>query len=98
MSDAGGSYDLTNTNLTFDGAASTVLPNSSLISSIIYKPTNYGATDSFSTPAPAGPYSSSLDAFNLTSPNGAWKLFLIDDVAVDLGSIANGWSLIITTN
>ncbi len=98
MSDAGGSLKLVSTNLTFDSASGITLPNSGQITSITYPPTNYGTSDPFTTPAPAGPYGTNLNVFNSTSPNGAWKLYVIDDYAADLGSIANGWSLIITTN
>ena len=102
MSDAGGSIDVVNVNLTFDSATLTALPDSAKISSGTYRPTNYvgkdGATDSFSAPAPAGPFGASLSAFNGTSPNGSWNLFVEDDEAVDVGSIASGWALIITTN
>ena len=102
MSDAGGSTDVVNVNLTFDSATVTALPDSSQISSRTYRPSNYvgkdGTTDPFSAPAPAGPFGTSLSAFNGTSPNGSWNLFVKDDAALDVGSIANGWELIITTN
>ena len=102
MSDAGGSTDVVNVNLTFDSAALTALPDSNQISSGTYHPTNYvgkdGTTDPFSAPAPAGPFGASLSAFNTTSPNGSWNLFVKDDAALDVGSFANGWELIITTN
>ena len=98
MSDAGGSKDVVNVNLTFDSATLTAVPDTNQISSGTYRPTNYGATDSFSAPAPAGPFGASLNAFNGTSPNGSWNLFVVDDAAVDVGSIASGWALIITTN
>ena len=102
MSDAGGSLDVVNVNLTIDSAALTALPDTSQISSGTYRPANYVGkdvpTDSFSAPAPAGPFGSSLSAFNGTSPNGSWNLFVKDDAALDVGSIASGWALIITTN
>lgn len=99
MSDAGGSYDVNGLNLVFDSATAKVLPDSTLITAGTFLPSNYGTiTDTFSTPAPIGPYGSSLSAFNQTSPNGTWKLFIVDDASVDLGAIANGWSLTITTN
>lgn len=97
MSDAGGSVDLVNTNLTFDNTASISLPNSSGIATGIYRPTNFGTSDTFRTPAPTGSYGTSLAAFNGTAANGAWKLFIMDDARADLGSVTNGWSLIITT-
>lgn len=46
-------------------------------------------------PAPAGPYASSLSAFNGTDPNGTWKLFVYDATDVDGGSLF-GFSLLIS--
>lgn len=98
MSDAGGGSDVINVNLTFDAAASTSLPDSSLIASGTYTPTNYGSTDTLNAPAPAAPYGTNLSVFNGASPNGSWQLFVNDDAPEDLGSIASGWELNITTN
>lgn len=98
MSDAGGSADATNLTLSFDNTAAASLPDSGQISSGTYRPTNYGASDSFSAPAPSRPFGSSLGVFNQTAPNGSWKLFVTDDYRNDLGSIARGWKLTITTN
>ena len=98
MSDAGGGFDVGNVNLTFDSAATSSLPNNAQILSSTYLPTNYGSSDSFSAPAPMEPYGTSLSEFNGTTPNGSWQLFVVDDEALDIGSIAGGWQLIITTN
>ena len=98
MSDGGGGAAVVSTTLTFDGAATTVLPNSSQITSGTYLPTNYGSKDPFSAPAPVGPYGTSLNTFNGISPNGTWQLFVVDDSVTDQGSIASGWELNITTN
>lgn len=102
MSDVGSGSDVVNVNLTFDGAVSTSLPNSSQISSGTYLPTNYastsGSADPFGAPAPAAPYGTSLGALNGTAPNGTWQLFVKDDSGQDQGSLASGWELIITTN
>ncbi len=47
--------------------------------------------------APAG--TSTLNGvFGGISPNGTWKLYAIDCCETDAGSIASGWSIIITTN
>jgi hypothetical protein len=72
------------------------LPNSISLTSGTFKPTNFGASDTFSPPAPTGPYASTLATFNGSNPNGAWSLYVVDDEALDSGSIA-GWSLAITT-
>jgi subtilisin-like proprotein convertase family protein len=95
MSDAGGSLDLNNVNLTFDDTGMS-LPDSTLITSGTYKPTNYSTGDTFATPAPVSPYSQLLSVFNNTNPNGEWHLFVTDDAGGDLGNINGGWTLNIT--
>jgi len=97
MSDAGGSADVNSVSLTFDSSASPTLPDGSQISGGVFRPTNYGATDAFAAPAPGGTYGTSLNVFNGLAPNGAWRLFIVDDQAVDVGSIGAGWVLTITT-
>lgn len=98
MSDVGGGLDLRNVTLTFDSTVATSLPNETQIVAGTYRPTNTGSPDSFGPPAPAEPYGTSLTVFNGISPNGTWQLFVVDDEAQDLGSIASGWELSITTN
>jgi len=98
MSDAGGSGDLVNVNLTFDDAAAAMLPDTTQIVSGTFKPSNFEVVpDTFPAPAPAAPYGSMLSAFNGTAPNGTWSLYVMDDAAQDLGSISGGWTLNITT-
>jgi subtilisin-like proprotein convertase family protein len=104
MSDAIGSNDLSSHTFTFDSSAGSLLPDSTAAGSGTYRPTNYGAGDTFASPAPAGPYLSpapdgadSLAAFNNTVPNGTWSLYVVDDAGGDTGSIGS-WSLTITTN
>ena len=99
MSDCGGSADINNVTLVFDDSAAASLPNSSQISSGTYKPTNFDtSSDTFPTNAPAGPYGSVLAAFNGVNPNGNWMLYLRDDSSSDAGSLAQGWTLSITTS
>ncbi|HEY9281902.1 MAG TPA: M36 family metallopeptidase [Pyrinomonadaceae bacterium] len=94
MSDAGGSLDAVNTTLTFDDAAPAVGTN---IVSGTFRPTNVGTADPFPAPAPAAPHGTQLAGFNGISPNGAWRLFVVDDLGTDSGSVAGGWSLTIVT-
>ena len=97
MSDAGGSGDINSLSLTFDSSAAGTLPNSSQFSGGTYRPVNYGATDVFPAPAPAGTYGTSLNVFNGLAPNGTWRLYIVDDRVSNAGSMALGWVLTITT-
>ena len=97
MSDAGGSLDLINVDLTFDDAAASTLPDSTQITSGTYKPTNYGTGDTFPAPAPTPSTATQLAIFNGTNPNGTWQLFVVDDLSGDSGNIAGGWCVEIST-
>src|SRR6185436_8907409 len=46
--------------------------------------------------APAGPFATTLSAFNGSNPNGVWSLFIVDDAQPDPGSLSS-WLLSITT-
>lgn len=100
MSDVG-SGNTTNVNLTFDDAAATTIPTTIVSGS--YKPTDFdgeGTGDNFPTPAPLRGYfqlNSPLSNFNGFSPNGEWRLYVVDDSQNNAGSISGGWSLDITT-
>ena len=99
MADVGGSPDAVNLTITLDDAAATFLPDAGPLVSGTFKPTNppLSPIDSFPAPAPAGPYGTALSAFNVTNPNGTWSLYAVDDSLGDVGSIAGGWCLTITT-
>jgi subtilisin-like proprotein convertase family protein len=98
MSDAGGGTDVSGITLTFDAAAAVAVPQTTVITTGTYRPTNYDTTtDTFPAPAPASPFSTLLTAFNGTSPNGTWNLFVRDDSAVDTGALSGGYTLTITT-
>ena len=77
MGDAGGGTDGVNVNITFDDAAVSSLPDSGGLASGTFKPTyfNQGTRSGFPAPAPAGPYSTTLSAFNGMNPNGTWSLY-----------------------
>ncbi|MGI0484561.1 DUF4347 domain-containing protein [Pantanalinema rosaneae CENA516] len=94
MSDVGGGTDIVSVTLTFSDAAATGLP--ATIVTGTYRPTNTGTGDSFPEPAPVGSYTTALSTFIGTNPNGDWRLFVVDDLGGDAGTIAGGWSLDIT--
>lgn len=96
MSDTGGNLDLLNVSLVFSSAALLSLPDGNGVTSGTYLPTNFGSSDVFSSPAPAGPYGGSLDVFQGLAASGTWRLFIQDDLSGDSGSLA-GWSLTIDT-
>lgn len=105
LSDAG-QFWANNVTPTFDDAAAGPVPASpgppqSGLGSGTYRPTNNvggeGVTDVFPAPAPAGPYGSTLGAFNGTNPNGTWNLYVVDDTNGDAGALAGGWTLDIET-
>ena len=71
MSDVGDTFTANNLNFTFSDAASLSLPSTGSFVSGTYKPTDYAPSDTFSAPAPSGPYgTTALSAFNSTRPNG----------------------------
>jgi hypothetical protein len=99
FSDAGGANAVSGINLTLDADASTSLPDATALTDGLFAPTNNTPADTFDSPAPAGPYQTSLDAFDGINPNGTWSLYVMDDNAdvsdTDRGSI-DDWSLTIT--
>lgn len=84
---------------TFDDAAPVFVPSGNCGAPgqrSLVKPTNYGDPDLDNLAVkggPAGPYLNSLSAFNGISPNGAWKLFMLDDTAGEVGFEMSGWAL-----
>lgn len=97
LSDAGSNFDLTGTTLVFDDEAAGLAPGTERILGGSYQPTNYGTSDPFNAPAPAGPYGSALSVFDGINANGTWSLYVMDDGSGDSGQILKGWSLTIDT-
>jgi subtilisin-like proprotein convertase family protein len=97
LSDAGEKVNPSGANITLDDEAASFAPDSGGIPSGTYKPTDYESGDTFSAPAPVGPYVHSLTVFDGTVANGAWSLYVMDDVSGDSGTFAGGWELNITT-
>ncbi|MFK4835114.1 Ig-like domain repeat protein [Microbacterium sp. ZW T2_14] len=87
----------TGATLTFDDAAAGGVPTGNVPTGT-YRPTNNVAGDSFLAPAPAPSAQTTLaGAFTGIDANGTWQLFIVDDTTGDLGQMAGGWSLVITT-
>jgi hypothetical protein len=95
VGDAGGAVPIdpaTPVTLTFSDAAGQVLPNSAMLTTGTYEPTNWESpvTD-FAAPAPPGPYNEPGSAVGGTGPqtlngtfgfsnsNGDWNLYVRDD-------------------
>lgn len=86
-----------NATLTFDDAAAGSVPAGNVPTGA-YRPTNPGGADAFPAPAPSPSAQTTLaGAFTGINPNGTWQLFVVDDATGDVGSMAGGWSLVITT-
>ncbi len=105
MSDVLADSDLTGQTYTFDDNAAVLLSDSGVPPPTdSFRPTNYGTGELFPAPAPAFPYldpapigTNTLAAFNGLDPNGTWSLYVVDDGIGDVGTIAGGWDLTITT-
>ena len=100
MAKIGGDHVISGVNLTFDDAGPALTGNAPV--SGTYRPTQF-ATD---IPFPAssngpgllpGPFGTTLSVFTNTNPNGAWSLYVLDDTALDAGTISNGWSLSVSS-
>jgi hypothetical protein len=95
-----GSGDVANLDLTFDDSGPAL--TGSLPVSGTYRPTQFVTFVPFpvSTNGPAllpKPFGTTLSVFTNSNPNGTWLLYVIDDVQLNSGNIANGWSLNIST-
>lgn len=99
MSNAGESGAMNQARLDFDDGATALLPESGDIVSGRYLPTDYPPTLFIGSPAPPGPYSTNLAAFNGSDPNGMWFLFIRNGAPVSVVSAQlAGWSLTIQTD
>jgi hypothetical protein len=95
MSGAGGDQltPLVNADLTFRDNG-VLLPRSSVITSGIYRPTDYRMSSQMPPGAPAGPYGTDLAALLSGDVNGTWQLYVGDDYPfADGGRVSAGWSI-----
>jgi subtilisin-like proprotein convertase family protein len=109
MNCSGGDPTLAPVNLVFDDQAATQLAQAPAPTSGSFKPTDHCAfKDEFDPPGPgtaysnpgprpSPPFSTLASTFNGLSPNGTWKLFVQDFSGGDVGTIAGGWTLGLTS-
>jgi subtilisin-like proprotein convertase family protein len=66
---------------TFDDEAAAVLDDfgTRACATGRYRPMDYYERETLPAPAPQGPYTTSLSAFDGTDPNGQWTLYVVDD-------------------
>ncbi|MGB3005701.1 MAG: hypothetical protein WBC06_04275, partial [Chitinophagaceae bacterium] len=96
MSDVGGSTDATGQNFVFDDAAASLMADGALNPSGTYRPTNIGTGDNWPAPGPlTTPSSTTLSTFT-GDVNGAWSLFVVDDLGGDGGAVTS-WSISFST-
>jgi subtilisin-like proprotein convertase family protein len=106
MGDVGDNPDVTNITVRLDDEAANPLPvglGNPLAAGSFQPFDSMGLTDgdnpnllTFPAPAPTPSGSDALSTFDGISPNGQWRLFVLDDNGWDTGAIAGGWSLEIT--
>jgi len=93
FSGIGGSSDAAGALLTFaDDGMTLDQPVSG-----VYVPTDSSFAFSLPAPAPRGPYTTSLSAFDGADPNGQWKLYLAGSGGGRADVLAAGWSLDVQT-
>jgi len=97
MSDACGSGDMLNVDLTFNDEAASLLSDGGPCTAGGYHPSDYGVGENMPAPAPTAPYSTLLSSFDNITPNGIWSLYVRDDLGLQAGDIAS-WQLSITTD
>ena len=98
----GGDLDVVDADLAFDDAGPAAPVSGTLVSGT-YRPTRTGEAADLppggapGPDPPLAPYGEWLFAQNGGSPNGAWRLYVADDVLGDAGDVAEGWDLRLTT-
>jgi hypothetical protein len=110
LSDVGGTGAISNVNLVLADSAASNLPTTPLVSGT-FKPTNLGAAADVypcpgsPNPGPCPPANASnpstsvtfASVFANTFPNGAWKLYLLNDTGGSGAGSLTSWSLTLVT-
>lgn len=92
-------FDTIERDFVVDDDAATPFPEFSRPAGVgphTYQPTIYGSDFDFASPAPSGPYATTLATFAGEDANGAWALYVCDLVSLDSGYLQLGWDLTIT--
>jgi subtilisin-like proprotein convertase family protein len=100
MSDVGGGNPgVAGITMTFDDDAPAAVPGAVNPGSGTYKPTNDDSAglDALPGPSPVAPYGAALSVLGGANPNGVWSLFVFDAFGGDVGALAAGWSVTLTT-
>lgn len=97
MANCGGINAITNVDLVFSDAAGSSLPDSTIITSGTFKPTNFTPIALLPAPGPQPAIGTTLSVFNGKNPNGPWSLWVYDDSPLGAGSITNGFLVNITS-
>ena len=100
MSDACGSFDINAYGWLWDDEAPAMMPDdgtTDVCAATSHRPTDRQPGENLPAPAPAGPYSTSLSDFDLTDPNGAWRLWVADDGFGDDGFFTVPFALAVQT-
>ncbi|QQS07870.1 MAG: tail fiber domain-containing protein [Phycisphaerales bacterium] len=94
-SDQGNNVPLTAQDVifTFDAPTFFPTPDPTGVPGYVFRPVGGSQTDPFTAPAPAGPYTGTLNALNGSAGNGTWALYIMDDAAADVGALAGGWQI-----
>jgi subtilisin-like proprotein convertase family protein len=101
MSDACGGGDVNAYGWTWNDEAVSTMPDEgsapTTCASPGYRPTDHAPGDSLPAPAPAGPYETSLSAFDLLDPRGEWRMWVADDATGDEGFFTGRFTLTYAT-
>lgn len=94
LSDVGGTNAIggQGVNLVLDDETAGSMPDSGRLGSGTYKPTNIGGNnDQF--PGQGDSNNVALGVFDRTNPNGAWRLYVVDDNGEEVGEFGSGWEI-----
>ena len=100
MSDACGTFEVASFGWFWDDEAAAPMPDgdgTNVCATTSHRPTDHEPDDAWPPPAPLGPYPAALSTFDLTDPNGDWRLFVNDDSSDKVGFFTNRFQLVMTT-